>query len=285
VADEAQVKLLEENGVYAWNEWRKANPKTRPDLRKAILIEQELIGADFSCADLREADLGGAILVGANFIEADLRRSKLDNANLLGAMLRGANLRGSDLSMVSLVGVDLSGTSLGRADLGGADLTDADLTDCFIGETQLGDIDLSRCKGLEMVKHEAPSTIGIDTIYRSGGNIPEIFLRGAGIPEAFIVQMKSLVAAMSPIEFYSCFISYSHADKAFARKLHDSLQARGSAAGWTNISSCPAMTSTMKWIGAFGYGTRCCSAALSIPLPVGGLTTKLGRPLKKSSSL
>jgi TIR domain len=29
------------------------------------------------------------------------------------------------------------------------------------------------------------------------------------------------------IEFYSCFISYNHADKAFARRLHDTLQGRG----------------------------------------------------------
>ena len=32
---------------------------------------------------------------------------------------------------------------------------------------------------------------------------------------------------MQPIQFYSCFISYSHADKAFARRLHDALQGRG----------------------------------------------------------
>jgi len=30
-----------------------------------------------------------------------------------------------------------------------------------------------------------------------------------------------------PIEFYSCFISYSHEDKLFARRLHDTLQGRG----------------------------------------------------------
>jgi hypothetical protein len=29
------------------------------------------------------------------------------------------------------------------------------------------------------------------------------------------------------IEFFSCFISYSHEDKAFARRLHDTLQGRG----------------------------------------------------------
>jgi hypothetical protein len=70
-----------------------------------------------------------------------------------------------------------------------------------------------------------PSTIGIDTIYKSGGKIPEVFLRGCGVPENFITFHKSLVN--SPIEFYSCFISYSHKDKSFARRLHDHLQARG----------------------------------------------------------
>ena len=29
------------------------------------------------------------------------------------------------------------------------------------------------------------------------------------------------------IEFYSCFISYSHAEKPFAYRLHDTLQSRG----------------------------------------------------------
>jgi len=39
--------------------------------------------------------------------------------------------------------------------------------------------------------------------------------------------MKALIGAMDPIQFYSCFISYSHADKAFACRLHDTLQGRG----------------------------------------------------------
>jgi hypothetical protein len=30
-----------------------------------------------------------------------------------------------------------------------------------------------------------------------------------------------------PIQFYSCFISYNHTDKAFARLLHDTLQGQG----------------------------------------------------------
>jgi hypothetical protein len=47
------------------------------------------------------------------------------------------------------------------------------------------------------------------------------------VPEPFIVQMKALVAAMEPIQFYSCFISYCHDDKPFARALYDTLRGRG----------------------------------------------------------
>src|SRR5712692_5068242 len=63
--------------------------------------------------------------------------------------------------------------------------------------------------------------MGSGTICRAGGNICEALLRGAGVPEAFITYMKSLV--VSPIEYYSCFISYSSKDEEFAKKLHRDL--------------------------------------------------------------
>jgi hypothetical protein len=91
--------------------------------------------------------------------------------------------------------------------------------------TSLTSVDLSSAYGLEDVDHSGPSIIGIDTIYKSKGKIPEIFLRGCGVQENFIAYMKSLT--MNPIEYYSCFISYSHQDKSFSRRLHDQLQARG----------------------------------------------------------
>jgi hypothetical protein len=87
------------------------------------------------------------------------------------------------------------------------------------------DVDLTSAKGLDTVIHMGPSHIGIDTIYKSRGKIPEVFLRGCGVPETFIEYMRSLV--VSPIEFYSCFISYRHEDKLFASRLHDTLQGRG----------------------------------------------------------
>jgi hypothetical protein len=67
----------------------------------------------------------------------------------------------------------------------------------------------------------------IDTIYNSGGKIPEIFLRGTGVPEPFIAHMQSLVAAMESVQFYSSFISYSSKDQVFAERLHADMIAKG----------------------------------------------------------
>jgi hypothetical protein len=112
-----------------------------------------------------------------------------------------------------------------RPDLQEADLHGADLTEAQIGRTIFGAVDVSTVPGLETVRHSGPSTIDIGTLYRSNGQLPEAFLKGAGVPEDFIPYVKSLVGR--PFEFYSCFISYSHTDKSFARRLHDQLQGRG----------------------------------------------------------
>lgn len=80
-------------------------------------------------------------------------------------------------------------------------------------------------QGLETVDHQGPSTIGIDTLYRSHGSIPEVFLRGAGVPDGVITYSKLLVER--PFQYYSCFISYSSRDEALAQCLHADLQNKG----------------------------------------------------------
>ena len=50
-------------------------------------------------------------------------------------------------------------------------------------------------------------------------------LRGCGLPEPLIECLPALLN--QAIEFYSCFISYNHTDKVFARRLHAQLQDRG----------------------------------------------------------
>jgi hypothetical protein len=108
-----------------------------------------------------------------------------------------------------------NGTTLDLANFAGA----------VMGLAQFSNVDLSRVRGLETVVHGAPSSISIDTIYKSNGRIPHVFLRRCGVPEFFIENIAGLVG--TGIEFYSLFISYSTKDQEFADRLYADLQAKG----------------------------------------------------------
>jgi uncharacterized protein YjbI with pentapeptide repeats len=204
MANPEHLEILKQ-GVGVWNKWRSDHPDVRADLHRAYL---------------RGTNLGGANLIRAELSGADLREANLNRAELSGADLSGADLSGADLS-----GADLSGAKLNWANLRAADLNGADFTGARAGATIFADIDLSTAKGLETVEHWGPSTIGVDTIYKSQGKIPEAFLRGCGVPEEFIAYIGSMVGRA--IEYYSCFISYSTHDQEFAERIHADLQDKG----------------------------------------------------------
>ena len=160
-------------------------------------------------ADLRSADLRSA-----NLRSADLRGANLSSANLRSANLINANLSGADL-----VGADLSG-----ANLSSADLRNANLTEAFLLETIFSDTNLTNAIGLATCRHIGPSTLDHRTLSKSGP-LPLAFLRGCGLPENLITYLPSLLN--QPIQFYSCFISYSTKDQEFADRLYADLQNKG----------------------------------------------------------
>lgn len=217
-------------GVKAWNEWRKLNPDIRPDLSRAKLPNANLYLANFCGASLKAALLEGSDLNEADLSEADLSKANIFDAKLDRAILINANLKSADLGWANFVGAqlkgaNLSGANLSQADFSGADLTTVDMSYSTVWQTTFADVDLRFVKGLETLTHDGPSSIGIDTVYRSQGKIPESFLRGAGVPENFITFMHSLVG--KPFDYYSCFISYSSKDQDFAKLLHAGLQQEG----------------------------------------------------------
>ncbi|MBI3954056.1 MAG: TIR domain-containing protein, partial [Chloroflexi bacterium] len=122
-------------------------------------------------------------------------------------------------------GADLRGADLRGANLRGANLRGANLKEAGCGFTTFANVDLSETKGLETVRHVGPSTVGIDTIFRSKGRLPEAFLRGCGVPEEWIGYIQSM--AKKPIEYYTCFIAHSAQDQLFCDRLHNDLQAGG----------------------------------------------------------
>lgn len=251
MANEEHLNILR-RGPDTWDRWRLENPDVKPDLSgaylsnveflggrlaptnlsganlsKATLVDAELGRCNFDNADLSGALCGNANILASSLRDADLSQASLFGASLINSSLRGANLEGADIRNANLSGATLQGANLraaqlNQAILNSADLADADLLDAEVGYTTFGDNDLSRTLGLESVRHSGPSVVGVDTIYRSRGVIPEVFLRSCGLPEDFITYMRSLTA--QPVQFYSCFISYSGKDEEFARRLHSRMR-------------------------------------------------------------
>jgi hypothetical protein len=201
-------------GINEWNRLRESGEPI-PNLSEAELSGANLRLANLSEAELSEADLQLAKLSEAKLSGADLRLAKLSGANLRLANLSAANLSDAELSEAELNRADLR-----LANLSGANLIMANLSEATCADTIFGNIDLSEVKGLDSVLHHGPSTVGVDTLFRSKGKIPEAFLRDCGVPDELIGYLPYVFHAMEPIQFYSCFISYSDDDEEFTKRLH-----------------------------------------------------------------
>lgn len=207
-------------GVAEWNRRRRLYEQTRQlDCSVVPLDGVDLAGADLYGADLHEVNFHRANFSDACLVRAHLEGADLSQAFLPGANLRFANLDRADLSKADLTGAVLRGTYLGCANLEGTILSMSRVSWATFNGSLDGVI------GLDTVRYGGPSAISVQSIRESKRGLPEGFLRGCGLTDFEIQTLSSL--ASSPIEFYSCFISYSSADKLFAQRLSDALQDKG----------------------------------------------------------
>ncbi len=215
------------------------------DLHHADLSRANLTGANLSGVDLNGAVLSGVTVDSADLSGANLNGAVLSRAVLNSAVLRRAALNGANLTGANLTGADLSGASLNRCILRSATLTSASFTGARFADTTLVDCDLMEAFGLAEVRHEGPSDLGTRSLVRSKGRIPPEFLRGCGLDDWEVEAVKLYDPSLSdkdrvdvlyeidrlrgsnPIRFDSCFISYSHSNKEFAKRLHHDLQEAG----------------------------------------------------------
>ncbi len=199
MADPALIRLLQQ-GSTAWNCWREKRPDIEPDLRKADLHETQLSGINFD-------------------------RTRLDGADLRNAHLRSASLKAASLSQADLRGAKLRNAWLHRTLFKETLLEKTNFYHARVLETMFLNVDLSASINLEHVFHLGPSTIGLDTIERSRGNIPDVFLRGAGVSEQLLACLHA--SGQAPFDYYTCFISYSSSNQDFVKKLYKDLRKAG----------------------------------------------------------
>ncbi|ESA37310.1 low-complexity protein [Leptolyngbya sp. Heron Island J] len=228
MANEEHLKILKQ-GVDAWNRWYKDNPEALPKIVGSNFVGSLTHGADLNGSDLNNTKLKGSYLIGvqligANLNDVDLRGADLRGANLSDANLSDANLSGANLSDANLGYANLSDANLSDANLSGANLDGANLKGIQLYESNLANLNLSNVKGLETCRHSGPSIIDHRTLTLSG-QLPLTFLRGVGLSDTYIDYIPSLFN--QPLQFYSCFISYSSKDQEFAERLYADLQNKG----------------------------------------------------------
>ena len=195
------LKLLQNEQVTKFNDYRKKNENIVIHLPYADLQERQLLGkvnlsiaflfkaklsrANLSYANLSEAKLSGADMQWANLsyanlsyanlewanlsyaslFKANLPWAKLEGANLEWADLPWANLSGADLPWANLSGAKLVGAKLSGADMQWANLSAADLYLANLPAVNLSEADLSEAR-------------------LSRGNLPWAKLSGANLSEA-----------------------------------------------------------------------------------------------------
>jgi len=184
-----------------------------------------LEGADLRLLNLSHLDLAHANLSNTNLTGTILNFTNLTKARLENAILHQSKLVNAQFFKANLTNASLNGSNIFNAIFNETILEGTDFTNCIANATLFVDTDLSVAKGLDKIDHYGPSHIDIDTIYLSEGRIPHEFLSGAGIPENFINHIHSFTT--QAVTFYSCFISYSSIDQAFAERIYADLKNNG----------------------------------------------------------
>ena len=215
-------------GKEAIQSWRDAHPHVLFDLVESQLARLEVQGANLWGADLRYGDYSCS-----NFRGCDLRYAHMSHADLSSADLAFANLTHTDLSHANLDYADLTGATLIDANLNCVSLVGANVSETILDRTTIPNVDFGNVRGLSTVKHDGPSSIGIDTLARtlrsSGGYFTrdqELFFIKASAPSIVLEYLPGMLHE-NPIQFYSCFISYSTDDERFADQLNNDLGEAG----------------------------------------------------------
>jgi len=201
---------LESRSIGQWNAWRHSQHDA--DAYRSPLGGAYLHSAISEAPNLSRADLSGADITGrkpqrANLTDARLRHAVLRCADLSGADLTSATSaarfltqRGSHCGMAPPRCSPRSGpkrerpqrcrTSLAR---NCAALTSAGAhLSRRLSPEYCSRRSRSQCgERSRSLQHGGPSSLGIDTIYMSGGKIPRCFSEAVGVPESFIVQNPS----------------------------------------------------------------------------------------------
>lgn len=236
----------------SWNDWRIRNPHAPVDLTAICTFGREFRHTNFRSVNLEmakfgdctffECDLSDVRLFNSHFDDCHIQECRLDDMCVAGMRLEYSTIQASSACRIDFGGSRLNdcqvfGIAFTDCSFEGAMLIRVQFVNCsFEGTDFKGSVvsdlgflncDLSGSRGLEEAHHVGPSSIGLDTVGRSGG-LPSEFLVGSGTSR----QVAEAISQIGPgpaqeKNLASCFISYSTHDSEFASLLTKDLRDAG----------------------------------------------------------
>lgn len=184
MANQEQLNILNQ-GVEAWNNWRKENPNLEIDLKKASLKNKDLAHINLNKAILMNTDFSGTDLSEAELKDADFNGARLILTNLNNANLEGAFLGFATVVRATLIEANLKEADFTEADFTEANLSRADLSNANLWKVVLVDANLSRAslKGAYAIEANFMRA-DLNNSNLSVSNLSSAYLGDANISEA-----------------------------------------------------------------------------------------------------
>lgn len=240
MANKEHFEILKQ-GVEAWNEWMRKNPRIQPDLSGVNLVDAKLDGVDLTKTNLHNADLTKAILKDAYLIKAELNHVKFYFADLSRAQLVGAKLDGADFSFANLTnanlqdanatfseanlyrskldGADLRWVRLTKANFYGAALSEVNLYKANLNEADLNWADLTKANLSESdIRMASLFKAKLENANLSGGDFRATDLRKADLRRANLSKADLYNADLSEADLSNADLNGANLKKAYLDK-------------------------------------------------------------------
>lgn len=236
-------------GAEIWNKWRKDNPEISPDLSSADLAKLDLSEVNFSNTNFDNATLTEWKVINCNFDKAVLTKIRAQGTYWRNATLSRTEISG-DFTVSNFYIADFTGAKVHNCGFPLSELRYLRLNHtnfaAYFGDTDLNswtiiNSDLSGIQNLSSGNIEYPFNIDFATLKNTANGLKEdsdktnkfsSFFKECGIPDEIIGVFRSWAkvtpiikeVSLEDIDFYSCFLSYSHEDIKFAKSLQSYLQ-------------------------------------------------------------
>ncbi len=192
MADSNILDILDQ-GVEAWNKWRKENPGNVVDLSKVNLSGARLANADLSNANLSRADLSGADLRCADLNKANLDRACMSKVWLNDANLSNSRLFRANLDEARAMKVALNGAFLAESNLFRANFAESNISNAMLNAANLVWADL---RGAILRNSDLTAAI------MSGANLSEVIFTGSNLSEVNLVDANLESADLTDCRVY-----------------------------------------------------------------------------------